>query len=107
MARRLASPSSQNQAIGQFGLGFQAAENPELLQLHRQLARVLGQVGGHQQLHSFLMDHLVTRGVAAPGDVGIDRYLSGGTGSRGNAHQVYCGAAALFLNVLDRPLAQI
>ncbi len=82
-------------------------EEPELLQLHRQLARVLGQVGGHQQLHSFLVDHLVTRGVPAPGDVGIDRYLSGGTGSRRNAHQVYRGAAALFLNVLDRPLAQI
>ena len=68
---------------------------------------MLGQVGGHQQLHSFLTDHLVTRGVPPPGDVGIDRYLSGGTGSRGNAHQVYRSAAALFLNVLDRPLAQI
>ncbi len=67
---------------------------------------MLGQVGGHQQLHSFLTDHLVTRGVPAPGNVGIDRYLSGGTGSRGNAHQVYRGAAAPFLNVLDRPLAQ-
>ncbi len=105
MARRLASPSSQNQAIGQFGFGFQAPEEPELLQLHRQMARVLGQVGGHQQFHSFLTDHLVTRGVPPPGDVGIDRYLSGGTGSRGNAHQVHRGAAALFLNVLNRPLA--
>ncbi len=82
-------------------------EEPELLQLHRQLARVLGQVGGHQQLHSFLVNHLVTRGVPAPCNVGIDRYLSGGTGSRGNADQVYRGAAALFLDVLDRPLAQI
>ena len=82
-------------------------EEPELLQLHRKLAGVFGQVGGHQQLHTFLTDHLVTRGVPAPGNVGIDRYLSGGTGSRGNAHQGYRGAAALFLNVLDRPLAQI
>ena len=53
------------------------------------------------------MDHLVTRSVTAPGDVGIDRYLSGRTGSRGNTDQVYRGAAALFLNVLDRLLAQI
>ncbi len=53
------------------------------------------------------MDHLVTRGVPAPGNVGIDRYLSGGTGSRGYAYQVYGGAAALFLNVLDRLFAQI
>ena len=82
-------------------------EEPELLQLHRKLARVFGQIGGHQQLHSFLMDHLVPRGVPAPGYVGIDRYLSGRTGSRGNADQVYRGAAALFLDVLDRPLAQI
>ncbi len=81
-------------------------EEPKLLQLHGKLARVFRQVRRNQHLDTVLLDQLIAGDVSPPGNVGIDRYLSGGTRSRRDANQVYRGPPALTLNVFYRPIAE-
>jgi hypothetical protein len=63
------------------------------------LAGVPGQVWRDHQFQTVLSYQLVLGQVLAAFDIGIDRYLSGGTGSRGDADQVNGGPTAPFLNV--------
>jgi hypothetical protein len=77
------------------------AEKPELSQVDGQVAQVLCQVRRHQQLYSILPEQFISRGVPTSANVGINRYLSGGAGSRGEANQFYGGPPALLLDVFQ------
>ena len=58
-------------------------EEQKLLQVYQQMTGVLCQVWRNQQLYAILPDYLIPGSIAPPGHVGIDRYLSSGTGSSG------------------------
>ena len=96
---------AQNHAVGQCGHRLQISEEPELLQVNRQLLRVFSQVGGHQQLNAILADGPVSREISAAGNVGIDRYLGERTGSRRDGNQVDGGSTTLPLYVIRGVLA--
>ena len=75
------------------------------LQVYGQVRSVPGQVGRKQQLHTILVYHTILGSVPST-DVGIDRYLDAGAGSRGEGKQVYGSLAAFFLDVFDGSVAQ-
>ena len=64
------------------------------------MAGVLSQVWRHQQLYPILPDQLIVGDVPPSANVGIDRYLSSGTGSRGEANQLHGGPPAFLLDML-------
>ncbi len=64
-----------------------------------------GQVGRNQQLQAILAYHMIFGSVPSS-DVGIDRYLYGGAGSRGEGKEVYGGLAASFLDMLYGSVAK-
>jgi hypothetical protein len=63
------------------------------------VAQVLCQLRRYQQLYSILPDCLIFRDIPPPANVGINRYLNGGTGSRGEANQVYGGPPTFLLDM--------
>ena len=90
----------QHQAVFQFQVRLEVAEEQELLGVYIHGCGVLGQVGQDEKFHAVLL-YLAVRGSVAAGDSGIDRYLSGIAASRGEGDQVYCRLAALALDMLN------
>ena len=101
----LSGAPAQNQAVVQLHFGLQVSQEQKALQVYGQVRSVPGQVGRKQQLHAILVYHTILGSVPST-DVGIDRYLDAGAGSRGEGKQVDSGLAASFLDVFDGSVAQ-
>ena len=73
--------ASQYQSVGENHHTLEVFEEEKPPQVHENTGSVLHQVLRHKQLHAVLLNMLVFRYVT-PADVGVDRHLNNGAGSR-------------------------